>query len=355
MADDQERTEPATPKRRREAREAGQVARSPEVVTAFLLGSAALGLWLGAGYMFDGLAALCTEAFRFGPGVSVTPATAPDLAERAVAALGRSLAPLFVAVVVGAVAGNVVQVGFLVSFQAVAPDVERIDPFRGLRRLLTRAKLIELVRDLAKVAVVGWMAYLVFRRALPELPYWSDLVPRDLLQRLLLLGLGILKYVLLGYAFVALLDYGLHRWQYEQKLRMSRREVADEQRETEGDPTVRGRVRALRRELARRRMLSRVSGSDVVVTNPTHFAVALRYDRSDAQAPRVLAKGADRVAERMARIAREHRVPLYEDPSVARALFRSVEIDDPVPPDLFPAVAEILASVYRIRRSPPPG
>ncbi len=353
MADDQERTEPATQKRRREAREAGQVARSPEVVTAFVLGSAVLGLWLGAGHMFEELSALGTEAFRFGSELSLTPTSAPVLAERAVAALGRALAPLFVAVVVGAVAGNAVQVGFLVSFQAVAPDVERIDPFRGLRRLLTRTKLIELFRDLAKVAAVGGMAYLAVRRTLPELPYWSDLVPRVFLGRLLLLGMGILKYVLLAYALVALLDYGLHRWQYEQRLRMSRREIADEQRETEGDPTVRGRVRALRRELARRRMLSRVSGSDVVVTNPTHFAVALRYDRSDGGAPRLLAKGANRVADRMAGIAREHRVPLYEAPSVARALYRNVEVGDPVPADLFPAVAEILASIYRLGRSPP--
>lgn len=323
------------------------MARSPEVVTACVLGAAAVGLWLGAGHMLAELAALAADLLRVPGGAPVTAASAAAVAERSAGALARALAPLFLAAVCGAVAGSAVQVGFFVSARAVTPDAERIDPFRGLRALLSGAKLVELLRDAAKVAAIGWMGFLAVRPRLPQLPFWSDLPPRELLAQLLLLALGIVKYVLTAYALVALLDYGFRRLQYERRLRMSRREVADEQRETEGDPAVRSRARTLRRELARRRMMDRVAESDVVVTGPAHFAVALRYDRSGGEAPRVVAKGADVVAERITRAAREHRVPLYEDAAAARTLYRGVDVGEAVPPELFPVVAAVLARIYR--------
>jgi len=346
--DDQERTESATAKRRREAREEGQVARSPEVLTAFVLAAGVLGLWVGARNMYAEIASLSADLLRLGTVPELTGAATAALAIRVVGVLVRSLAPILLAAVVGGIAGNVVQVGFMVSAKAIEANPGRLDPFNGFKNLFQKAKLVDLVKSLLKVAVVGWVAYVAVRDRLGELPYLTDLPPRGLLVYLLDLGFAILKYVLLVYVVIALLDYAFQRWQYEERIKMSKQEVKDEYKETEGDPLIKSRIRSLQREMARRRMMAEVPKSDVVITNPTHFAVALRYDAAEMDAPRVVAKGADLVAQRILELAREHRVPLYEAPPVARTLYRQVEVGDPVPADLFQAVAEILAHVYRL-------
>lgn len=345
--DDQEKTESATPKRRREAREEGQVARSPEVLTAFVLAAGVLGLWVGAGNIYAELRAISADLLRMGGGQELTGAAAVALAVRVVGALVRALAPLLVAALVGGIAGNVVQVGLLVSFKALEPNWGRLDPFKGLKNLFQKAKIIDLVKNVLKVVLLGWVAYLAVRGRLGEIPYLTDLPARSFLAYLLELGFSILKYVLLVYVAIALLDYAFQRWQFEERIKMSKQEVKDEYKDTEGDPLIKSRIRSLQREMARRRMMAEVPKSDVVVTNPTHFAVALRYDPAEMDAPRVVAKGADRVAERILELAREHRIPLYEAPPIARALYREAELGDPIPPDLFQAVAEILAHVYR--------
>jgi flagellar biosynthetic protein FlhB len=345
--DDQEKTESATPKRRREAREEGQVARSPEVLTAFVLAAGVLGLWVGAGNIYAELRALSVDLLRTGDGPELTGAATVALAVRVVGALVRALAPLLLAALVGGIAGNVVQVGFLVSFKALEPNWGRLDPFKGLKNLFQKAKIVDLVKNILKVVLVGWVAYLAVRGRLGEIPYLTDLPTRGFLVYLLELGFAILKYVLLVYVAIALLDYAFQRWQFEERIKMSKQEVKDEYKDTEGDPLIKSRIRSLQREMARRRMMAEVPKSDVVVTNPTHFAVALRYDPAEMDAPRVVAKGADRVAERILELAREHRVPLYEAPPIARALYREAELGDPIPADLFQAVAEILAHVYR--------
>ncbi len=346
--DDQERTESATQKRRQEARDEGQVARSPEVLTAFVLAAGVLGLWVGARTMYAEIVSLSVDLMRFGGEPELTGAATVALAIRVVGALVRALSPILLAAVVGGVAGNVVQVGFLVSFKAIEANPDRLDPFKGFKNLFQKAKFVDLAKSVLKVVVVGWVAYLAVRGRLGELPYLTDLPPRGLLVYLLDLGFAIFKYVLLVYVVIALLDYAFQRWQYEERIKMSKQEVKDEYKETEGDPLIKSRIRSLQREMARRRMMTEVPKSDVVITNPTHFAVALRYDAAEMDAPRVVAKGADRVAQRILELAREHRVPLYEAPPVARTLYRQVEIGDPVPADLFQAVAEILAHVYRL-------
>jgi flagellar biosynthetic protein FlhB len=348
-ANDPDRTEPATPKRRREAREEGQVARSPEVLTAFVLGAGLLALWVGARHMFAELAALCDYLLRIGAEWDATPQGVGVLAIRVMGGLVRALFPVLLAGILGGVAGNVVQVGFFISFQAVAPNPERLSPAAGLRNLFTRQKLIDLLKNLLKVVAVGWVAFLTVRGRMGEVVFLSDLVPRTLLAYLLGLGFDILRNVLWVYLVIALADYAFQRWEYEQKLRMTKQEVKEEFRETEGDPLIRSRIRSIQRELARRRMMAEVPRSDVVITNPTHYAIALRYRPDEMDAPLVTARGADQVAEKIVSLAREHSIPLYESPAVARALFRQTEVGDPIPADLFQAVAEILAYVYRLR------
>jgi len=355
-ADDQERTEAATPKRRREAREEGQVARSPEVLTAFVLGAGVLGVWLGAGHLYRELAGLTLDVIRLGGGLDLRPDTAAALALRVFRALLSGLAPVFLAALVGGVAGNVVQVGFLVSFKAIEPNPDRINPISGFGNLFQWAKVVDLAKSLLKVVAVGWAAYLALRGRLWEFPALAGVPPRTLLEFLLAkVAFPILRNVLLVYVAIALLDYAFQRWQFEKKIRMTKQEIKDEYKETEGDPLIRSRIRTLQREMARRRMMAEVPRSDVVITNPTHFAVALRYVPEEMDAPQVTAKGADRVAEKILELAREHGVPVVEDPPVARALYRQTEPGDRVPADLFQAVAEILAHVYRLTGRIPGG
>ncbi|MDW7711420.1 MAG: EscU/YscU/HrcU family type III secretion system export apparatus switch protein [Deferrisomatales bacterium] len=360
MAADEEwdRTEPATPKRRREARERGDVARSPEVVTAFVLAAGVLGFWVGARSTLTELHFLASDLLRFGTGPELTGPAVVTLAARAAGCLIRALTPVLVAVVAGGIAGNLLQVGFLFSFRAVAPDVGRLDPFEGFRHLFRRARLLDLLRNLLKVASVGFLGYVAVRSRLGELPFLAALPAAALLTYLLDLGFEILRNILLFYAALALLDYGLQRWQWEDRIRMSKQEVKDEYRDTEGDPLVKSRLRSLQRELARRRMMAEVPGADLIVTDPTRLAVALRYDTAERSAPRVVGKGAGAVAERMGELGRGKGVPVYEAPSLAGALYRRTEIGEPIPSDLFEPVAELLARAYRGTggsRGGPPG
>ncbi|MHB8765469.1 MAG: flagellar biosynthesis protein FlhB [Deferrisomatales bacterium] len=354
MADtDEEKTESATAKRRHEAREEGQVARSPEVLTAFVLGAGVLGLWVSSGFMYDELAALARALLRR----AATPELSTDgffgLAVQVTAVLVRVLAPVFVAALLGGVAGNLVQVGFLVSFKSITPNPSRLDPISGFKNLFQKAKIIDLGKSVLKIAAVGWAAYLAVKERLPEFPFLSDLPPAALLIYQLQLGFEVLKNVLLVYVLIALLDYAFQRWQFEEKIKMTKQSVKEEYKESEGDPLIKGRIRSLQREMARRRMMAEVPRADVVVTNPTHLAVALRYDPAEMDAPRLVAKGADRVAERIIELAQEHGVPRYQAVPVARALFAQVEIGEAIPADLFQVVAEILAHVYRLRQEPP--
>lgn len=349
--DEQEKTESATPKRRREAREEGQVARSPEVVTAFVLGAGLLGLWVGAGQMYRELGGLTRYVLDLAARPSLTPDGVATLGATVAGSLVRSLLPVLVAGLLGGLAGNLVQVGFAPSWKALSPNPDRLNPVSGFQNLFQKAKVIDLGKTFLKIGLVAWAAYGAVKGSLPEIPYLSDLSAAALLGYSLDLSYRILKNCLIVYLLIALADYGFQRWQYEQKLKMTKEEVKEEYKETEGDPLIKSRIRSLQREMARRRMMAEVPKADVVITNPTHFAVALRYDADEMAAPVISAKGADLVAQKIIALAREHRVPLYEDPPVARALFREAEIGEPIPADLFQTVAEILAYVYRLKEA----
>jgi flagellar biosynthesis protein FlhB len=345
---DDDRTEPATPKRRREAREEGQVAHSVEVVTAFILGAGLLGLWVGSANLYRELATLARHLFSLPAAGSLTPDGAVALAATVFGSLIRAVLPVLVAGLIGGLAGSLVQVGFSPSWKAVTPEFERLSPFSGFKNLFQKAKLIDLVKTLVKVVALGWASYLAVRGRLGELLHLSDLEPSGLLLYSLELSYQVLKNCLLVYLVIALVDYAFQRWQHEERLKMTKQQVREEYRETEGDPLIKSRIRSLQREMARRRMMAEVPKADVVITNPTHYAVALRYESSEMDAPRVVAKGTDLIARRIREVAEEHGVALYESPVLARALVSQREVGETIPGDLFQAVAEILAHVYRL-------
>lgn len=260
-----------------------------------------------------------------------------------------AVAPLMGAALVVGLLSQFVQVGFLVSGKAVQPQWDRINPLSGFQRLFSRRALVDLAKSLAKISLVGWLAYGQVQRALDVLPrlpmmaapQWIPLLGDIVVRTGFIIGLALLV--------IAAFDYMFQYTEHERQLRMSKQEVKEEMKQTDGDPHVRSRIRRRQRELAARRMLHEVPGADVVITNPIHFAVALKYDREVADAPFVVAKGAGLLARRIREIAQENDVPLVEDVWLARSLYESVEPGRTIPVELFQAVADVLAFVYTLR------
>lgn len=345
----QEKTEPATPKRREEAREKGQVARTAELGTAFVLlaGFAALSMW--AAGAADNIVALTRRYLGTGLRLEPDPGAVQSLFVDIGLSAAVVVAPMMAAALLVGVAAQLVQVGFLFSSEPLKPKLERINPIAGVQRLVSRRALVDLLKALLKITIVGYIAYREVRDALDVLPSLAG-VPT--LEAVSIVG-GIVfrtgMYIGLALLVVAVLDYMFQRLEHERSLRMARQEIKEEMKQTEGDPQLRARIRRRQRELASRRMMQDVPTADVIVTNPVHLAVALKYDQLTMEAPIVVAKGAGLVARRIRSVAEEHQVPIVEDVVLARALYDGVDIGQSIPVDLYQAVADVLAFVYRLR------
>lgn len=345
----QERTEPATPKKREEARRRGQVPRTAELGTALILLAG-----FGALSVLGGNSArhvLNLAVHYLGDGVVLVPdlLAVRKLFTDIFLAAAAAVAPLMgVAIFVG-LASQIAQVGFLMTGEPLKPQLERINPLSGFKRLFSRRALVDLGKSLAKVVVVGWIAYRQVKDALELLPamivgspvHWIPSIGQFVLRIGLLVGAAMLV--------IAVIDYMFQYTEHERNLRMSRQEIKEELKQTEGDPQLRAQIRRRQRELAARRMLHEVPTADVVVTNPIHFAVALKYDQAIADAPFVVAKGAGLLAKRIREIAQEHDVPVVEDVWLARTLYEEVEPGHVIPVELFQAVADVLAFVYTLK------
>jgi len=351
MAEDsyQDRTEQPTPKRRREARRQGRIARSRDLGTALVLFT---GLWLVA--VWAPWAARHQEAWlrlwltQLRPGL-LSPGEMGPLFQGVAATLAWLLAPVFLGLAGASLAAACLQGGWLFAPQRLAPDLSRLRLFSGLKRLFSGQSVVELAKALVKVVLIGGLAYLTVTPLLPRLPdlIFSD--PAGLPEFLRSSGLSIARRIILGLLLVGLLDYLLQRYRFEKNLRMTKQEVKEEMRQTEGDPRVKARIRSLMRQLATRRMMAAVPQADVVITNPTHVAVALKYDGATMVAPQVVAKGQGFVALKIMALAREAGVTLVENAPLARALYKNVEVGGFIPTSLYRAVAEVLAYVYSLR------
>ncbi len=359
MAESDNRTEQATPKRRAQARARGEVAMSRDLSTAaVLLGSLGLlsmfarpGMARLGELLRQGLSAIP----EVGTGQGLTIAMIRDLAVRTESDLFLLMSPLVVGVAACGIGATVAQTGFIWKTEGVGFDLGRISPGQGLSRICSTRSLAELVKSSLKVICVGAAGFYAIRGDLGVLP---ELVQYPLDGILAVLGHLLFKAALsisLAVAAVAALDYGYQRFEFERKLRMTRDEVKEERREAEGDPQIRSRIRTIQRDLARKRMLTDVKKADVVVTNPDHLAVAIQYDQARMTAPIVVAKGAGYLAQRIKELAREHHVMVIENKFVARTLYKLVDIGKEIPSDLYRAVAEILAFVYRVRGLVPRG
>ncbi len=350
---DDSKSEKATQKRRDESRRKGQVAVSRDVSTAatLLAGIGLLALTIGPAshrltQVMQSWFALATDPAMAG---QISPSGMQALLAKFGLEAGWLIMPVLACAALVSASSYAVQTGFLVNTEALTADPTRLNPLNGFKRLLSLRSVVELVKSLLKVALIGWVGVAAIRHEAALLP---ALVQYDLDGVVGVAGHLVFKLAIWIGATVAVLaaaDYGYQRFEWERGLRMSKQEVKEEHKEAEGDPKVKSRVRAIQREMARKRMMAAVPKADVIITNPTHLAVALRYDPTTMAAPVVVAKGAGFVAERIREIARRNGVMIVENKLVARTLFKLVEVGKAVPADLYRAVAEILAFVYRAR------
>ncbi len=351
MADEryEERTEPASPRRREEARERGQVARSADLSSAVILLAAVLALNLLGRRLAGGLFASTASVLAGLGTVGGDPASLLHEYAGAFGAVFMGFLPFVAIVLVAALGANLLQVGFLFTTQPLAPRFDRIDPVAGLGRIFSLRGLIRLASGLLKVAIVGvvvlWTVWAERERLLTLSGRGFEQILGTGTELMLALSLR----AALALLVLAVLEYGGQKWQFERELRMSRQEVREELRRYEGDPRIRERRRALQRQLALQRMMLLVPKAAVVITNPTHLAVAVRYEKDAMEAPVVVAKGAEALAHCIRSTALEHGIPVVELKDLARALYRSVDVGQAIPPDLYKAVAEILAYVYRLK------
>ncbi len=346
---DQEKTEAPSPKRLEKAREDGQVPQSRELATFVVLMTSGAVLWMMASGLGKTMSQIVRGSLQFGP------ATARDsnyvmmqLSDRVLEA-ALALAPFLALVVVAALASPLLLRGWLFSTKAFMPNFKRMNPLSGIKRMFSSQGLIELVKSLAKVGLLGGVATWLIWSNLEAIFSLGMEEPSDAIQHM---GDLIGKVFLLASGtmiFIVALDLPYQLWSHFNKLKMSKEELRQEAKESEGDPYLKGRIRAQQREMARRRMMTEIPTADIVVTNPTHYAVALKYTEGKMGAPRVVAKGADAVAAKIRELAAEHKVPLLEAPPLARALFRHTEIGDEIPATLYAAVAEVLAYVFQLR------
>jgi flagellar biosynthetic protein FlhB len=347
-----ERTEAPTAKRLAEARNRGQVFKSQELQSALVMLAGALLLQTFGVGLLARLKQLFIETFAGLPG-SASPLSGAwlgDWASARLLPLGLDVALIVFGVAAAGLFVSFAQTGVHWAGERPVFDLSRLNPVAGFRRVFSAQGLIELLRAFLKLAVIGLVAYQYLAGESAALLQLSQMDLPEAVGQWAALAFGLLWRVAGAYLVLGVLDYFYQRWQYQRNLRMTRQEVKEEFKQNEGNPQIKGFVRQQQRRLARQRMLTAVPKADVVITNPTHFAVALHYDRATMSAPKVVAKGAALVAQRIKDLARDHGVPVLENPPLARTLYRLVEIDSEVPPDLYIAVAEVLAFVYGVKQ-----
>ena len=350
MAEDQdEKTEQATDARREEFRKRGQVAMTRELGTALVFLAAAGVLYTVSRYFFQNIAEVFNMSFGLTMVKMVRGGDIHDLFFFVGGKLVFLLAPVCFATLIIGVGSQLIQTGFLQVEDALTFNLARLNPLSSLGRIFSIKGFGEFVKSLLKMTVVLVTMYFLLKSEINQIPYLSNYAIGELFAYLgkvlfkLLVGTGMFMLV------IALVDYFFQRWQLEREMMMSKQEIKDEHKSREGDPLIKARIRKIQREVSQRKMLQAIPKADVVITNPTHIAVVLKYS-DKLPAPQLVAKGADYMAEKIKQIARDNNIPIIENKPLARTIYKTMKIGQIVPRDLFVAVAEILSYVFRLRR-----
>jgi flagellar biosynthetic protein FlhB len=343
----QDKTEKPTSKRRTKARSQGQVAKSAELTSVAVMLAGLVSLYMLGGFFFTQISMLLRHFLNNLGQIHLDGDTAQSLSLWVMTFFFKITLPVMGAVVLAAFLENFRQVGFLIAPSRIKLEFSRLNPITGFGRFVKLRVLVDLAKNLAKLGVVGGVAYNTMAAEWPNLPHLADMDLMAAMSYVVTICLRLFWRCLLAMFVLALLDYFYQKWDFENNLKMSKQEVKDEHKQSEGDPQVKSRIRSIQRESARKRMLSAVPDADVVITNPTHYAVALAYKAGEMESPQVVAKGMNLIAEKIKQVARDNDVPIIEDKPLARALYKQVEVGQSIPYEMFETVATILAHVYR--------
>ena len=346
-----EKTEKATSKKRRDARQKGQVRQSVEVNTAFCAFVMFGLLFIIWPWFTERLMGIFNEFLGLQSLVRITGILNQNelmaIFSRVLMAMLGTLFPILGTAMVAGIAINILQVGFLFTTKTLGMKLNRISPLSGFKRMFSIKTIVDLVKSLLKVTFLGYIAYNDYRKLLDE---FSNYVGRNIYSSFIQIMRSAIQIALkmcIVMVFVAVADFLYQWWKYEKDLRMTKQEVKDEYKLMEGDPQIKGKIKAKQRQMSAMRMMSKVPEADVVITNPTHYAVALKYDDKTSSAPVVIAKGQDYVARKIKEVAIEYSIEIVENPPLARSLYTLCEVDEEIPADFYQAVADILVFVYR--------
>ena len=342
-----DKTEEPTAKKRRDARKKGQVARSQELNAAFVLLMGFFMLKLLWEYIYGNLAGYMTHIYS-NLYVSTSTESISELFLGVMMLLAKTALPVMFSIMIIGLGINLLQVGLVISTEKLEPKLDNLNPINGFGRIFSKRSLVELVKSIFKIIIIGFFIWLYVKDQIPYMPYFIYYDLGTSLEQIADIIFTLAFQIIAVIMVLAIADYAYQSWQTTQDLMMTKQEVKDEFKQTEGDPQIKGKIRQKQRQMAMMRMMQEVPKADVIVTNPTHLAIALMY-KQGMTAPVVLAKGQDIVAERIKNIAREHRIPILENKPLARALYESVQVGDIVPRELYQAVAEVLAHVYKLK------
>jgi flagellar biosynthetic protein FlhB len=346
---DQEKTEEATQQRIDDFRKRGQVAQTKELASCLFILAAAAGILMMGQFFYSQL----HEIFQFSFGTDMVAAIREGTSASAVKLAGSKLAllllPISAVTLLIAVGSSVLQVGFLQVEDALTPKFEKIDPVAGFKRMFSLRALVEGLKAMLKFVFIGAVAYWTLKHEVSQIPFLSNMNVNELISYIgsvtgkLLFSIGCVMIFLAG------ADFFFQKWELNKQMMMTKQEIKEEHKNREGDPLIKARIRRIQREMANKRMMEKVPQATVIITNPTHIAIALKYD-ANLPAPQVIAKGGDLIAEKIKAIAKEHNIPIIENKPLARTIFKTLKIGQVIPRELFVAVAEVLSVVFRLKK-----
>jgi flagellar biosynthesis protein FlhB len=347
---DAERTEEATSQRREDFRKRGQVAQTKELSSVLLLFGFAMCAWMFGKFFIQQIMDSYRLVYDFTLPTQLTGENMSALFFQMGTKAILVLIPIFVLALIVAIGSSMLQVGVLFSEEAMSPNLNKINPLEGLKRVLNWKSIVEGLKSMLKIGAIGGVIYYVLRNATDSLPKLGYYNPIQLLNYVSAHVFNLMIWVGVLLLLIAAADYFFQRYNLEEQMKMTKQEVRDEAKTREGDPLIKARIRKQQKEIAQNRMMADVQKADVIVTNPTHLACALKYDPNKYAAPILLAKGQDFVAQRIREIAKEHRIPIIENKPLARTIYKTMEVGQVIPRELFSAVAEVLAYVLKLRK-----
>ncbi len=346
----QEKTEQATPKKLEESRQKGQVAKSIEINSFVVFSAGLILLLLFKNFIGNNLTAFSRYIFDSLDALTINKDVVQLYALKGVLFLFTCISPVLIGIVVFALISNIGQVGFKLSFKALKPETSKLNILNGFKRVFFSSRTFaEVLKTLLKFGIVALFTYLVVKKYVVEAPGLIDFSIPQILDYILDGSTSLIIKLSLLFAVIALADFVFQKYKFKKDMMMTKQEVKEEHRQAEGDPMVKGKIKSKMLTAARMRMMHEVPKADVVITNPTHFAVALKYDALKNSSPKVVAKGVDEVAQKIKDIAKKHNVPIHEDKELARSLYRLCDVGDEIPESLFHAVAKVLAYIYSMK------